>query len=490
MMKKTTLRILMAVLALLLVVAAFSACGKKVSKKPEDAILNALEVTEKLSAKSELATTMEQYTGFNSLEYNIDLGGLISSVFSSAMGGMEVSLTSKLDLNLKTISAEDAAYASIAVLLNDTDLLRLDAIANTKELALACEALLEDTAYGVSYDKFLDWYEEMSGASLEESGIYLNEIMESNAKSIELMQKLGGIIDKYKETFVKALFENADTVRTEETVTVNGVSAEAVVFTATVNESDAIKVIETLYNTYKNDTETRDTIQELAKLYGSTDEDITAIYKDIEEFIAEPVTDEEPVKLRFVIDKSKGNLISTSILDVDDDELLELTLGIDPENPSYFALKIEDAFTFIYRVSENTETAYAAELTLKVEGEKIVFPISYDKTTNVYTTSFSIDGDNITVSGIAKAEQDALIFSVDDITMKIDGETVSVKLGLTATISKSEEPVPAMPEYTDFTTLSDEDLVKLEEELGVKLGELMTMLPSDLQFLLGSLMGA
>jgi hypothetical protein len=60
-MKKTALRILTAVLALLLMVAAFSACGKKVSKKPEDAILNALEVTEKLSAKSgiSLAKTPE-----------------------------------------------------------------------------------------------------------------------------------------------------------------------------------------------------------------------------------------------------------------------------------------------------------------------------------------------------------------------------------------------------------------------------------------------
>lgn len=492
-MKKTTLRILTAVLAMLFILTAFSACGGKVAKEPDKAILDALDATEKLSAKSEAAKTLAEYSDFNSIEYNINLGDLIGSVFSAAMGGMNISLSSKLDLNMKMLTGEDSSYASLALLLNDTDFVRLDAHASSLALALASETLLGNTAYGASFEKLFAWIEEQFGAELEAAEVsfkdMMTEALEMSRKGAEISKKLGDILNKYKKIAVEALFENADTVRTEETVTVNGVTADAVVFTATIDENDALKVIEAIYTNYKNDTETRTTIEELAKLYGMTDDDIAALYKDIEDFIAEPVSSEEPAKLRFVIDKKQGNLISSSILDIDGEEVLALTLGLDPENPTYFALEIEDTLSLIYRVTENTEEEYAAELAITVEGETVRIPLTYNKTTGRYSFAFSAEGTDLTVDGTLKAQEDMLSFSMDEISVKAEGQTVALKIGLTMTLKKSGEAVPAMPEYTDLTQMTEKDFAELGAELEAKLGELMMMLPTDLQFLLGSLMG-
>ncbi len=492
-MKKTTLRILTAVLAMLFVLTAFSACGGKVSKEPDEAILDALDATEKLSAKSEAAKTLAEYSDFNSIEYNINLGDLIGSVFSAAMGGMNISLSSKLDLNMKMLTGEDRSYASLALLLNDTDFVRLDAHASSLALALASETLLGNTAYGASFENLLTWFEEQLGAELEAAEVsfkdMMTEALEMSAKSAELTKELEDILGKYKKVAVEALFENADTVRTEETVTVNGESIEAVVFAATLDEGDALKTLEKIYTTYKNDTKTRATVEDLAKLYGLTDEDIAALYEEIETLCTRDDASDETVDIRFAIDAKKGNLISVSLFDIDGTEALALTLSPDPENPTYFAIELADELSLVFRVTENTEEAYAAELAITAEGETAMIPLTYNKTTDRYSLAFSAEGADLTVNGTLKAEKDMLSFSMDEISVKAEGQTVALKIGLTMTLKKSSETVPAMPEYTDLTQMTEKDFAELGAELESKLGELIMMLPTDLQFLLGSLMG-
>ncbi len=487
-MKTTTLRILATFLALLFVLLSFSACGKKVSKNPDEAILEAINTTQKLSAKSEMAMTMERYADFNSIEYNINLSDLIGSVFSAAMGGMEVSLNSKLDLNMKMLTKDNTSFASLALLLNDTDFVRLDAHENAEKIALACEALLGDTAYGASLENLVNWIEKQYDVSLEESGISFDALMtqtlEMNTKTDELVKAF----DKYKKVLIEALFENAETVRTEETVTVNGESAEAVVFTATLDEEAALKTLEKVYETYKNDAETRATVEDLVKLYGATEEDIADAYSEIEAFFEQtPESDEdETLDIRFVINEKKGNLVS--ITATFDEETLSITGSLDPENPNHFAIEFTDEFAQIYRVTENTEAKFAAEISIEAEGNKFVVPVSLDKTTDQYTLSITMEGDTIEMVGTWKTEKDLFSASLDEVRASIEGTEINIKTGHTITAKKSNEALPAMPEYTDFTKLDEKDLAELGFELENNLYTLLSLLPMELQYLFAGLM--
>jgi len=485
-MKKTTLRILTALLALLFVLTAFVGCNKKVSKNPDQAVLDAINTNQKLAEKSDLHKKFEGYAEFNSVEYNIAIGDLIGSLFSSFMGGMDVSLTSTIDLNMKMLTSDDHNYAVLALLLNDADFVRIDAHATTEELALACEALLGKTAFGAKLDDLFDLFGDQLGASMDMS---LAELTEMSAKSAEITKDLEKILEKYKEVAIKALFENADATRTEETVKVGGDSVEAVIVKATVDEERFTQALKKLYETYKADTKTRETVEDILKLYGSTDADIADIYDGIEELWANNDFAEDTVELTFTIHKKNGNLMVVSLYSPEEDENISLTLGVDPVNPTYFAFDAANEFSLAYLVTENTAESYKAELSIDVEGEKVDFPISYNKTTDEYTISFEVEGQTFEILGKLTAETDIFSFSIDQMDLVIEGQPVSLKTGISLTMTKSNEKIPAMPEYTDVTEMSEEDFAELAGELQTKLNELLTLLPTDIQFLLGSLMG-
>ena len=490
-MKNNTLRLIAVLMATLFVLFSFASCGEKVSKNPSEAVIDAIDTTIELSEKSNAAKTLESLTKYNYAEMNLDLSELISSVLSTAMGGMQISLSSEIDLNMSALTNDDQteSKATVALLMNGTALADIDLYTDGESIALASEALLGNKALGATLEDLAAWIAKMNGSN-DETGLESYKKMLTKGK--ELAAKLEGadkVLDKYDEVFFNAFFENAETTRTEETVTVDGVSVEAVVFTAITDENKLLDTLKAVYTTYQNDAEAKALAEALAEMFGGTDEDIADVYADIDKFFADSVKDEpDTITGRFVIDAKKGNLILVSL--ADEEFAISLTLGLDPENPTYFAFEVNDngeKDIFSFRVTEDTETTYAFELKGEFDGEKLQIPVSYNKTTKEYTVSLSIDDQNISLVGLCEQTADSLKITLDKVTIKAYGSDATITVGLSMLYKNSTEKMPKIPAYTDVTKMTDAEFNALGEELLEKLDELKTLLPSDLMYLLAML---
>ncbi len=489
-MKNSTLRLITVLMATLLLLCSLTACSEKVSQKPDEAVIDAIDTTKELTQKSNAAKTVAKLSEYNYAELNFDLSGFISSILSTAMGGMEISLSSEIDLNMSALANEDQteAMTTLALLMNGTALADIDVYTDEEGIVLASEALLGDKALGASLKDLVSWIAEMTGAD----SFGLESYEEMLAKGNELAAKLEGadkILEKYDDVFFGAFFENAETTRTEETVTVDGETAEAVIFTSLADTNKLLATLKTVYTTYQSDAEAKALVESFAEMFGSTAEDIADAYADIDEFFADFVEDEpDTITARFVIDAKKGNLILVSLSS--EEFSIVLTLGLNPEKPTYLAMEINDngeKGIFSYRLTEDTETTYAIELKGEFDGEKLEIPITYDKTTKEYTVSLNIDGQTIELVGLYQQDADSLRITLDKVTVKTDGADATVTVGLSMLYKNSTEKMPEAPDYTDVTKMTDAEFEELGNDLLEKLEELKELLPTDLMYLLSML---
>lgn len=491
-MKKTT-RIFATLLALLLVLFAFASCGKKISNKPADAILDAIENTDKLAQKSELAQKTEDFAKLNAVEYSISLSGILSSILSASTGGMGITLSSDIDLKLNSQIDGTDAFTSLALLLGGSDFVSIDAYVSETDIALGSEALLGDEIYGISLEDLFALLEENLSDSLVDTGMSMEELfgtsLNANANTNEIVEKLPDLIKKYEKVIVEAIFEYADNTREEKSITVNGVTADAIVITAVISEKDFVQATNKIYNTYKNDSDARKTLEDILKLGGLTGEEIADAYTEIEAYLKEEVNEDpdDTISLGFTIAKAKNALIGFSV--EADEQTISLTTGLDPEKPDYLALEVANQASIVYRVTENTKSNYLAELSFTSGNASFTIPISYDKTTNAYSLSISAEGAEIAVTGTLKAAKDSFEFTIDRIAVKAQGQSVSIDMGLSMKMYESKDAVPAVPSYTNVGDMNETELMELVGSLSESLNELMMLLPTDIQFLLASIIG-
>ena len=489
-MKNNTLRLIAVLMATLLLLCSLTACGEKVSEKPNEAVIDAMDTTKELAQKSNATKTFDTLSKYNYAEMNLDLSEFISSILSMAMGGMQVSLSSEIDLNMSSIANEDGtkAMTTLGLLMNGTALADIDMYTDGEGIVLASEALLGDKALGASIKDLVSWIAEMSGTDMSALGNYEEMLAKGNALAAKL-EGADELLGKYDDIFFNAFFENAETTRTEETVTVDGETAEAVVFTALTDENKLLDTFKAVYTTYQSDAEAKDLVESLVEMFGGTAEDIANAYAEIDGFFADSVEeDPDTITARFVIDAKKGNLILVSL--ADEEFSMALTLGLNPEKPTYCAFEVDDngeKGIFSYRVTEDTETTYAIELKGEFEGEKLDIPVTYNKTTNEYTVSLKVDGQTVELVGLYQQTADSLKITLDKVTVKADGVDASVTVGLSMLYKNSTEKVPEAPEYTDVTKMTDEEFNALGADILEKLEELKTLLPSDLMALLAML---
>ncbi len=494
-MKKTTLRIFSTVLALLMLLLSLSACGDTVSKEPDVAILNAIDTTQKLVYSGENAAFSEKLQEGFTLEMGLNLSDLLSSALTATMGGIGISLSSKVELKTKGIvdMTKPGFFGSADLMLNDASFININGYLTNKEGVVESEALLGKNTLGIAFVNLAEFLKNLgiiggdveipeNVNTVEAYNAFLN-IIRFLAQSSE---KLNGIYEKYQKLFIETLFDICEATRTTETVTIGDESIEAVVFTTEISDKQILQVVSKIYEAYKADEETRKLVEDIVIASGMSDEEVAEflqnVYTDLENEFAKIETTGETATVRIEIAAKRGNILRCSAKTKDD--TFTVTFGVDPVLPKYAGFESNHS-SCIIRINQD-KTTRSGSIVVTEDGQTAAdISLTWDLETGNYTGTGTIEDTTAIVKGIAKIDKDSYTFTVDEVTVK----DITVKVGFTLKLTAGKGTIPELPEYKDISKMGEMDVAMLQMALETNVETLMKALPSDLQFLLSGILG-
>lgn len=491
-MKKTTLRIFSIVLALLMLLLSLSACGDtdKVSKEPDVAILNAIDTTQKLVYSGENAAFSEKLQEGFTLEMGLNLSDLLSSALTATMGGIGISLSSKVELKTKGIvdMTKPGFFGSADLMLNDASFININGYLTNEEGVLESEALLGKNTLGIAFVNLAEFLKNFGiiEGDVKAEALDATAALNSIRFFVQNGEKLNEIYEKYQKLFIETLFDICEATRTTETVTIGDESIEAVVFTTEISDKQILQVVSKVYETYKADEETRKLVEGAVVASDMSDEKIAEIlqsfYTDLENKFAKIETTGETATVRIEIAAKRGNILRCSVKTKDD--TFTVTFGVDPVLPKYAGFESNHS-SCIIRINQD-KTTRSGSIVVTEDGQTAAdISLTWDLETGNYTGTGTIEDTTAIVKGIAKIDKDSYTFTVDEVTVK----DITVKVGFTMKLTAGKGTIPELPEYKDISKMGETDVAMLQMALATNVETLMKALPSDLQFLLSGILG-
>ncbi len=500
-MKMKFTKILALTLSLLMLITSFAACGEKVAEQPEIAIVDAFDNSIKLAEKAE-APALEELSalleGNYAAEVTLSLTDLIGSVVSAFSGGIGISFASDVDLHSKSMvnTKEGSSYSKLALVVNGTDFAGIDTYVTSEAFVITSDLLLDGTALGIKLEELAELLSTAMGdvemPDLEETAdIGYTQMLAVSEKLKANAEKLKKAFRDYRDAALEELFAEGKAERTEGQVTVGKETADAVIFTADITQKSFKSSLNKVYEAYKNDTEIRSLIEELAaELYGCTAEDINAIYTELEAMLAEePDQDIQPLVLSFAIHKKQGNILTLSF--TREDESFTFYFPVNPAKPVYMAMGNEEillSYTaeeleegMLYTISVTSEGKEMGALTLSTEKESGAYELKLRFVTDPDTSSVA----SVLLKGTGKLEKNAYTFTLDS----INANGIRFEIGLSVKLTKNKEAIPTLPEYQNIADMTGEDAAALLETVQGNLAELVSALPSDIKQIIGGIMG-
>ena len=152
---------------------------------------------------------------------------------------------------------------------------------------------------------------------------------------------------------------------------------------------------------------------------------------------------------------------------------LECVLGKDPATSDHVYVKGEataDGESISFGIDLKTSTkgnVNTTKLSMEANGAgedmEAVFTFEHNTEANEYTATFEVDGaELLSVEGEYEFTDKTFIFSVDTITA--EGESMELGLYIAAEVISADE-IPAMPEYTNVLTMSEDELMALLSQM-------------------------
>ncbi len=479
-MKKNFIKLIALMMACIMSIIPMASCGETVNKKPDIAVADAIDKTIELAGENETLKTAEKLGKAGSMEMSWELSDFITSVISAASGGIGLSLSSKIALQMKGDVDMDKGESSgkLGLMLNDAEFIGLDIYGNEEAMAIGSDILLDGKVLGVSIKSFTELLDSVAG----------NVQIPENTSSVEFrltpeqIEELGEALESYYKLALEKLYENSPAERTEETLTIGNKQAKAVVFTNSFGEKEFNALAKSVYEAYKADTKTRQLIESILLNSSMTESDLAEFYASLEEELNDTEFDlETSVTLKIAIHKNNGNILLVSI--GDSEENIELILPVDPAKPDYAKLTVPDAAITFEAAETDTEKSFT--LVVNNQNEDIVkLEGKLTKETDSYTVSLNAGGKTISATGSFKLEKNSLLFAVD--TVSVDDMTIKVGFSISFTAGKAN--VTPLPEYTDVTKMTETEMGELGNTLMANLADLIPMLPKDIQTIITMIM--
>jgi exonuclease VII small subunit len=295
------------------------------------------------------------------------------------------------------------------------------------------------------------------------------------------------IADKYEKFIIKTIEDNAEYEAETESVKVGGDKMDARVITVTIDGEAMVAIVEALCEEIVNDDELRDTVEkyvdiiqpaldeaglleddmDVMEYYDDAMEELEDAVKDIDDEIPEDVA----LVLEVVTPKFIPKLMKLNVITVEDDKemnVLTLDLGKDGmKKTNHIEVSVSDDYaTVIYDISENSKSAYEAELSFEMNSAEVTvatIEINKDKDTFEFAVPMAelvVTGDWVTDGGETAITLDEI--KVGDET--IDGVTVKLVIN-----EKDKMPKPLdKGDVKNIFETKMEDFEKIVEKLGIE----------------------
>ncbi|MBQ8552178.1 MAG: hypothetical protein IJ428_05120 [Clostridia bacterium] len=487
-MKKTTTRI--GALALATVTTAVFSVGCGNTKTP----LETVEAAFKQSYNALEAQNTAQFDGdVGSVEYKIDIAPLLSDALGYELN---VGATAKAYVN----QTGEKSALEVGLTLDDISVADVALHISGEDVIMTSDELFGDTAYGVGLTAFMDNFatSEFGEGGAFDLGLDFTslvnayawhrenaEIITSFGEDLEVLwNKVKADIYDHMEARGEITMANGELTLGDETVKTTDVNfaytGEAIVelanelLTLVRDHEDIIAFIDTYdefmisyVNVMTNgETEISGTDDLVGTYTDAIDEALAAIAEPDEEFLTGTINS------TVHISRKNGEVIGLTLDIASNDTKANTSFIIGPSiiEPTVIRYSFDmptadmeegvpTSIGFEFDVIENSEKLYTAVYTVTgLEEDPIEGTVTWDKVTGDY--SFNL-GDQLVYSGTIEVGEDYTTVAYNTIT--IDGETVD--LGEVSYTIRYSDTMPEVGNYTDFLTMSEEELTAFANEV-------------------------
>lgn len=391
-------------------------------------------------------------------------------------------------LSLSGVKSGDLMRVSLSAA---TDGKTVDGTFTSNGSAVAVESSFFDKVYGTDLKNFEENYK--SSIFADENGKYGAGSGRDVLEGLEAFSSVTDLTDLLRP-YVDAVKDALDTDYT----TMEKPEEGGRKITVSLDNDKTKAIVKTLAGKAKEDADLRALLDKLVDAFGSEDDrgKVDGFYeaedpgKKVDEFFEENVT--STFSFTEVIVTDAEDLLSRVdiTLEITDDEgekhTASLVCDMSGADKSTLSLALEGDWgeeipfkkaSIVRCVAEDSETAYRSYISVAVESDKMnvearVFDFSYDCTTHAYEASVNIpQGETYTLKGELFLEENAVELTVASLEIgslkqlfALRGGDGSIALDLRLRAAKTEETV-TMPEYTEFFSLTEEEMDKLAQKL-------------------------
>ena len=373
----------------------------------------------------------------------------------------KLNIVDELSLNMDGVEIDAAIY------LDKTD------------LVVALPGLV-DGAYGVNLKTLAKDLENsellaMLGIDIDDLKNELGIAMDEMA---ELMEQMDSYTDGMEEALESAL-SNIDKTVVEGTATVDDQEVDAIIVTYSLDTEGLLNMIEEL------GAGVADYLEKLSSTMGEDMEvgdisgELDAMMGELESTLADADLNAELV---VNINAETGYIMTVegefkgTVEGENGGVTLDIDFGVNAAESDKYTLNIgtisDDEEMDVLQIILNrdiTDAEVNYELSLKAAGVEVgSAALNYDKKSGAYELSLEADGAQFSANGIYKLTAKSLELSVDSINVDGDKTDINVKI-LLEQISANR--IPKTPNYKNILKLSQEEFVKLANELSEKLNQ-------------------
>ena len=456
--------------------------------------------------KSETVVFFEKLRDGGSAEIFVGLEEMLASAL-----GVRVDAAAQLKLYS---DGNDGAALAADLKLGGVTFLDVLLNATKQDITLTSNAILGNTAYGVDLEKAA---EQFNTSVFGPNGPYSLGIdtLDEFTDSITQGEEIGEDAKEIEESFLIALLESVDQhaeiTKENKELDFNGVQAKTtavkIVLESEAAAAVAVDMVEYLYTNeeLKQFLRTYETMVadylmglDLISYYDDPGEAIDDFYDALEEIYMDPAEFAEQIEdsditlnVVFYISKSDKELVGMDLMvELDGDEVeFSLLAGPTLSDLREISVKVKADGTLVrgyYRVDTNDSTEYAAEFSLREDGDVLTNgEFHWDKKAGNYAlTVRDAYDDAITLEGTLEVSAQQVALSFDRIAAGGDAQEMQIELTLRASDQK-----PTMPEeYTDILTMTQGQIEDLTTELATELMNMVYALDPNVLGVLSSLL--
>lgn len=344
---------------------------------------------------------------------------------------------------------------------------------DNETLVVTSDWLLGDTAYGAGIAELI--HKANSGTEVEIPDNYTESYKQFSKAMDDLVAKLG--LQLLASINEHTTFEEEDT-----TLTFGTKDANVTAISISLDHEQISAILADMIEFLRTDNSFRKFINEYVlymETFSASSEyslslDPDAIAEEIYGALDTAAAEMESVKsllklgstsfeMTFYVTKSGKQLVGMDLQAAAYGEKLSASAyaGPDLENPDEISFYLNDgvdAYRAVYVVKANDDNAFSSQLTMGYDEETVFLgKVDWNKISgDVSITATNENNDTFLITGSLLQTKDQTTIAFNDIG--VAGETID--LGTTIILS-TKDATPSAPDFTDITTMSDEDLETL-----------------------------